>query len=585
MNILETFYILFKTDADKAADKLEDVDRAADKAADGLKETDKAAKNVGASFLKMAKDLAAPLVALASVGSVMSAAIGRADVIRQLDLLSTRLNDSVENVDALQRSVREMGGDPLAALDSVRNAMERFNEAAADPESTYAELFQQFGIAYKDAEGNVLGATEALQGLQNRFRSLRADQQLFLLQELSLDDDTLGQLLRDQNVSLAERIEVQKELGVVTDEHVQQTRMFFTELGRAYNMLTSIGNRLLSTFLPILTKGLSAFNWLMVTASRNWKVVEGMLIGVAGILTAVYGPAVASAAVATLVFLAPWLAIAAAIGAVIFAIGLLYEDIVAFMNGEPSLIGVLAEKYEWFGKVIEWIAEQVRLAIRDWKNFTADIALAVEWVDKLWQSFLQFDWTAWLSGFTEAASAIIDGIKNIARSAMDALASLFSWGEGEMTEMRSAAENDNYARQPDASTGPQYDSDGNRITGNASRLGFGQSKIEGFKPAETPLRGGNGVVPPVPAGIDTTATEDAIRAGNAMLNRAGASPLSVAAAGMGPVRNEQKIDVTVGEVNVEAKGADADEVARVVAGGLQKHIATAVSQLDDGVAA
>ena len=55
-----------------------------------------------------------------------------------------------------------------------------------------------------------------------------------------------------------------------------------------------------------------------------------------------------SAGAATLVAISPFLLIGAAIAAVGVAFALLYEDVVAYLGGQESYIGDLAEKYEWF---------------------------------------------------------------------------------------------------------------------------------------------------------------------------------------------------------------------------------------------
>ena len=135
MSILDTFYILFKTNAAGAAEDIEDVDKASDKAEKGLKKVDKAADGVGQSFIAMAKQIAAPLLALASVGSLMNLAIGRAANIRQLDAVSAKLNSTVSDVDAFQRSIQGLGGEGAAALDSLVKIGEKVNEAFSDKES------------------------------------------------------------------------------------------------------------------------------------------------------------------------------------------------------------------------------------------------------------------------------------------------------------------------------------------------------------------------------------------------------------------------------------------------------------------
>ena len=127
MSILDTFYILFKTNASDAADDIEEIDDASNKAEKGLKDVDKAANAVGQSFISMAKQLAAPLLALASVGSLVNIAMDRAAAVRELDAFSAKVNSSVSDVDAFQRSIKGLGGETAGAVDSLVKLGERVN--------------------------------------------------------------------------------------------------------------------------------------------------------------------------------------------------------------------------------------------------------------------------------------------------------------------------------------------------------------------------------------------------------------------------------------------------------------------------
>lgn len=99
--------------------------------------------------------------------------------------------------------------------------------------------------------------------------------------------------------------------------------------------------------------------------------MDAALVGLGGALTAaaviawtVYTPAMSAAAAATLAATWPILAIGAAAAAVGAAFLLAYDDIKAFLNGQPSLIGHLVEKYEWFGALVEGLGVAFRVAGR-----------------------------------------------------------------------------------------------------------------------------------------------------------------------------------------------------------------------------
>ena len=122
MSILETFYILFKTDADEAAKDIKKVDDASDGAADGRGKMDDVSRALAGSLAGLAKGLLASAAALFSVGSIMNVVVDRAAAVRELDQFSSKLNSSIEDVDAFQRSVKGMGDRKSTRLNSSHTA-------------------------------------------------------------------------------------------------------------------------------------------------------------------------------------------------------------------------------------------------------------------------------------------------------------------------------------------------------------------------------------------------------------------------------------------------------------------------------
>lgn len=357
MSVLETFYILFKSNGAQAADEIEKVDDASDKAEKGLKKVDKAADQISKSFIAMAKNLAAPLLALASFGSLTALATQRAQAVRELDAMSVKLNSSISDVDAFQRSIKGLGGETAGALDSLSKIGEKVNEAFADKESGARKDFKEWGLAFRDTKGEALGATEAMLELAGNLEKVSNAEALARIKKLGIEDATTIEALMLGRATLEEHLRVQKEMGVVTEENAAAVRDYYAALGDAQNLLTSIGNKILATFLPIATRGVEIFGTAIKWMIDHQKLVEGFFTGLATVLAVKYTPAMIRAAWATAAALWPYLAIIAVIGAVGAAFALAYEDVDAFMSGQPSLIGELAKKYEWFGDFIKKIGE------------------------------------------------------------------------------------------------------------------------------------------------------------------------------------------------------------------------------------
>lgn len=102
------------------------------------------------------------------------------------------------------------------------------------------------------------------------------------------------------------------------------------------------------------------------------------LAAAAVIVSVVYTPAMTAAAIATLAALWPILAIGAAVVAVGTLFALAYDDVKAFLSGQPSLIGQLSEKYEWFAALIKGLGAAFKFIGRVAKDVWKGIGDLIE---------------------------------------------------------------------------------------------------------------------------------------------------------------------------------------------------------------
>lgn len=368
MSILDTFYVLFKTNADEAADDIDDVDRASDKAGDSLHKMDGAAASVGASFVRMAAAIAAPILAMASFDAIANGVQARAQAILQLDQSASMLNSAVSDVDAFTRAIRAAGGETQAGIDSLRMFAERLNLAASDADSAERKTFQEWGLAFADVEGNALGAVDGIIALAESLEDVSRAEALARIKQLGIEDATTIDLLLRGKQAVQDRMRAEKEQGVVTENQVRLSRDYQRELGQTSNMLTSLGNRITEIVLPAITSMIGAFRRTVEWMTDNQPLVEGFFIGVAAVITTIYLPALIRAAAAMVVATWPFLLIVAAVAAVGAAFALAYEDLRAWVDGQPSLIGKLLGSWEDFYAKIKPILDQVR---QYWENFVS----------------------------------------------------------------------------------------------------------------------------------------------------------------------------------------------------------------------
>lgn len=586
MNILDTFYILFKTDADEAAKDIEKVDAASDKAADGLKQVDAAADGVGASFISMAKQIAAPLLALASVGTLTSIATERAAEIRKLDQFSSKLNSSISDVDAFQRAVKGMGGESDQALDSLVKIGEMVNEAFSDKESGIRKDFVAWGLAFKDTKGQALGASEAMIGLAANLEKVSRAEALARIKKLGIEDAATIDLLLKGRAAVEEKMRAEKELGVVTEEQARATREYYQELGRAQNTLTSFGNKILEVFLPLATKGLSVFADALKWLKDNQRLVEGFFISLAGTLTTVYLPAAARAAWATVALLAPYLRVIGIIGLLATAFALAYEDVRAFMDGQPSLIGALADKYKWFGDVVKDIAglfDQLGEAV-EWLGSTdsgklGEIARTLLSLDGLDAAALS------VGALTLALSPLARTLFlfalafSAAKTGLDYLSSLKTDLDAKVAATVAV---ENPANKPGYIESAGYDEKGEYIYMN------GNARVD--RPAEKPTEGFSDDAIDYKMQLmqeEGARVEGMLSDAHRLLTSAATTPINSQTKetlGAPVTNNDISNTVNVGGVTVNTQAIDAQGMARAAKAALAGEFRDASAQFDDGVA-
>jgi hypothetical protein len=609
MSILETFYILFKTDADEAAKDINEVDKASDKAAAGLNKVDAAAEGVGASFKRMAAAIVGPLLTLATAGAALNIAIARAAAVRELDQFSSKLNSSVADVDAFQRSVKGMGGETAAALDTLVKLGEKVNEAFSDAESGARKDFTEWGLAFKNAEGQALGASDAMLELAGNLENVSRAEALARIKKLGIEDAASIDLLLRGRAALEARIAAEKELGVVTEEQAANVREYYGELGRAQNALTSVGNAILQALLPAMTKAVDMFANLAEWVSRNGTLVTGFFIGIAGVITAMYLPAMWAAAAATFAATWPFLLMAAAIIGIGVAVALVYEDVMAFLNDQPSLIGALVEKYAAVREAIEFLKRSFE-AVKDagkatvealkyaWGLFVDASNQASEATQAFWSS-VEPIWTAFkdlVSAVGELFGAlgtrissdlqpVIQRMGDSFKTVADFAKSLFEGVFGDLDQFAGATDRAATALRDGLAAAFQFvksvwDNTVGLIAGQISNI------AAGIRDLAASIAGVGSATAPAGANDNIAAGGAAIGAmmGQGQKLAAGASGAAINTAGaVGGTTVSNTSNVSVGNVTVNTQATDARAVAGAVRGELQKQLRGTAAQFDDGV--
>lgn len=384
-SVLETFFILFESDATDAKKGADEAKKATKDLERELAATDTAANKVGGSFLSLSKSAAGALGALAGAfvaGSQFFAAVDYAD---KLDETSGALDASVEDLDAWGGAVKLAGGDAQTFHGTLGNLAAGMAQVDTLGKSRMLPFFKELGVSMTDAEGKTRPVLDLLPELAGAFEGLSKQQALGMGKKLGLDAGTI-MLLQQGRRAVEDQIRRQKEQGVVTAQQAETAAKFNDQIdytARAFRSLyISIGSAILPGLTAILRGLESGTNWVR----KNRDFVTGFFIAVGGVVAALYVPSMLSAAAATLAATWPIIAIIAAVAAFGVVLAAVYDDIVNFMQGNDSLLGsfvkfvtesptfiaaidAIGAAFEWIQGVIRTVVDVIQFATDAWGKF------------------------------------------------------------------------------------------------------------------------------------------------------------------------------------------------------------------------
>ncbi len=288
MSILDTFYILFKSDASDVKKGADIAEKSTKNLAQSLKSVDKESNQVGKSFLDMAQSALGFFGSIASIGGFISSFHNAISSVTDLGNVSRELNVNITTLDAWGHAVKQAGGTAEAFQSSVKGLAERFG---AQPETIL----------------------RLLPRLSDQFAKLNQYQANRLGKFLGLDQGTIY-LLQQGRREVEAVLAQQQKLGLVTKEQDEVTKKF----NRSLDNLGHVYDTLAREFALPVAVGLSkAFDYLV----DHQDLIVGAL-GVIGLAVAGFGLKFAAAN--------PQIALFAAS---IAAIAVAYEDVKGFVQG------------------------------------------------------------------------------------------------------------------------------------------------------------------------------------------------------------------------------------------------------------
>lgn len=537
---------------------------------DELRNADRVAKGLGDTFLGFARQLAAPLALFFSARSVLGAIERSFATINNLTEDASRFNFNIEGYSAFNQIIEDMGGNAADAQRFVRRFADSIREAYGDAESDAGKALKSIGVSAADAQGDLKDTEAVLLDLADAVDGIDRRVAIDRLRRLGIIDPAMIKLVLEGRAELEKLIKTEKEKGLVTAEMARKVRDFKLAWDDAKDAVTTVFNQLaaglagpLKAFSDWLTKSVV---WLrennVAVGAFAAALVAGLTI-VAAAVWGVYVPAWTAAAVAVIAATWPVLLIIAAVVAAAAAFALLWDDVQAFLKGQPSLIGAVLDKYEWLQKTILFLGD----AFDTVKSIAGPVlSLIIDLVTLLGRTaatVAQFFWAVFSEVFQALwplAQPIFELIMSGIRFVGDVFAAVANaiWGQW----------------------GAMFD----RFV---ARVKLVTDLVRGLMGL---VEGARGALESVTPGVARSAgqTAGAVARGQVQLAAARGNPLAAMSAGAVQNRATANVtkrggDVRIDKVEVVTQATDADGMARAATGALSSQLRRTTAQFDDGV--
>lgn len=322
MGILKTLYLVFKADTTDIKKARQEVNTSVDQISKRFGSLDDASKKIGDSFLGATKQLIGFAAAAVSLGAIISGFKQSIDYASTLNVQAKQLGVNISELDAYGNAVRRFGGDTNSFVASIK-ALSHYtgnNPALAlKVLPQLADMFQRVGKFRSQVYGRSIG----------------------------LDEGTIL-LLQQGRREVQSLVESYRQLGVITQKSADTIQIFKNSLQATQVGVKGLYYEIADSLLPVLSQLLN--NYITPT-------VEYLLSHKDLVIGALFGIAIAAAAIAAPFIVAslPIIAMTAAIGILIAAFAIAYEDIKRFEAGQSSVTGVILKRWPVVGRVVSGI--------------------------------------------------------------------------------------------------------------------------------------------------------------------------------------------------------------------------------------
>lgn len=363
MSLLDRFAILFETDSAEASQevdelnkKLKDTDKNANDAVDSMDDASDSADEMGFNFAEAAKSAATLIATFVAFDAIKDRITETALLTDTIGKLTQTEGLNIIQMDAWGAAAERNGGSASAFQASVIGLNDQLSEIQFGGGQQIIQTLAMMGVSAFNSNGQIRDTFSLLESLAGVFEGMSARRSASLGRRLGLDQGTIL-LLQQGRVGVQQLVEQQERLGAATEESYLAAANFNDAQDNLNRTLTSVWQTINTAILPILTDLLDGVRNVIQWMRENEDFTIGFFIAIGTAITAVALPAITSLVGAIAGIAAPFALPIAAIASLATGFALLFEDVKAYIDGNSSLIGDLANKYEWFGTVVDGLID------------------------------------------------------------------------------------------------------------------------------------------------------------------------------------------------------------------------------------
>lgn len=543
-SILETFYILFKTNADDVQKGTKKAKSETDKFGKSITESENRTKAVGEAFTGVVESVGLALAGVLAVGKAIETVNKTIQQTQALRITSMATGDTPQQIDAIERAAKRFGATTEETQGVLKSLNSQILDTAFSGESSLSPVLRRLGMNLRNAAGDIVKPVELLDQLNVSFQKVSKRESLNLGAKMGLSESMI--LMLQQTPEMYKKsIQAAQKWGAVTQGDIVAVNKFDMSLNDMTSAMGVATRSMIFSMIPAMTSFVDGLNSVFSWVQKNADIVKLFFIGTATAITAFYMPAIISAGAATIVALAPILAIAAAVIAAGAAFAILYDEVSNFIKGNKSLIGDAVKRWPILGVILNTIIDSFKLLIAIAGLFADLISLAFKKVvesigeiPKAWENFIDY-----FKSSSPFISKVIEGITDVFRVNAEIIKMIFK-GVGDYIKMI--------------------------IDGISSGIKWATDKVSA-------LRGMVG------GGADVA---DLVNGAKSQIDFAASAPIASQTSSSisnSRISNAKAFDFKIDNVNVQTQATDAQGISAAVGQTLSQQMKQAMFNIDDGL--